>query len=64
MAEPHIPTGGVFWLPFSARTYKVAALDLSGMGDSGKRKEYNAGLRAEEIYGVIEDATWEVHVRC
>jgi len=26
------------------------------MGDSGRRKEYNAGLRAEEIYSVIEDA--------
>ena len=26
------------------------------MGDSGRRQEYNAGLRAEEIYSVIEDA--------
>ena len=42
--------------PFFSKNYKVAALDLSGMGDSGRRKEYNAGLRAEEIYGVIEDA--------
>ena len=42
--------------PFFRKNYKVAALDLSGMGDSGRRKEYNAGLRAEEIYGVIEDA--------
>ena len=45
-----------FLAPFFRKNYKVAALDLSGMGDSGRRKEYNAGLRAEEIYGVIEDA--------
>ena len=45
-----------FLAPFFRKNYKVAALDLSGMGDSGRRKEYNAGLRAQEIYGVIEDA--------
>ena len=45
-----------FLAPFFRKNYKVAALDLSGMGDSGRRKEYNAGLRAEEIYSVIKDA--------
>ena len=45
-----------FLAPFFLKSYKVAALDLSGMGDSGRRQEYNAGLRAEEIYSVIEDA--------
>ena len=45
-----------FLAPFFLANFKVAALDLSGMGDSGKRQEYNAGLRAEEIYSVIKDA--------
>lgn len=42
--------------PFFRAGFRVAALDLSGMGDSGTRAEYNATLRAEEIRAVIEDA--------
>ena len=42
--------------PFFRAGYRVAALDLSGMGDSGMRSEYNATLRAEEIQAVIDDA--------
>lgn len=34
----------------------VAALDLSGMGDSGTRGSYNATVRAAEIGAVIADA--------
>ena len=42
--------------PFFRSGFRVAAIDLSGMGDSGTRPEYNATLRAEEIRAVIEDA--------
>lgn len=42
--------------PFFKAGYRVASIDLSGMGDSGNRDEYNATLRAEEIRAVIEDA--------
>jgi len=45
-----------FIAPFFAARYRVAALDLSGMGDSGTREEYSAGLRAEEIRTVLSDA--------
>ena len=33
--------------------YEVAAIDLSGMGDSGVRQEYSAALRSEEIQHVL-----------
>lgn len=42
--------------PFFRAGFRVAAIDLSGMGDSGSRPEYNATLRAEEIQAVIADA--------
>ncbi|MCC6707435.1 MAG: alpha/beta hydrolase [Gammaproteobacteria bacterium] len=42
-----------FIAPFFTRDYRVAALDLSGMGDSGKRAEYNASLRADEMRAVL-----------
>lgn len=45
-----------FLAPFFVSSYKVAALDLSGMGDSGKREEYSAEIRASEIDAVIQDA--------
>lgn len=45
-----------FIAPFLARDYKVAALDLSGMGDSGWRKDYGASLWAAEIRAVLADA--------
>ncbi|MDP6831237.1 MAG: alpha/beta hydrolase [Alphaproteobacteria bacterium] len=43
--------------PFFRAGYRVAAIDLSGMGDSGSRPEevYNATLRAQEIHAVITD---------
>ncbi|MDA1097934.1 MAG: alpha/beta hydrolase [Proteobacteria bacterium] len=44
--------------PFFRAGFRVAAIDLSGMGDSGNRPKdvYNATLRAEEIRAVIADA--------
>ncbi len=45
-----------FIAPFFTRDYRVAALDLSGMGDSGRRPEYNADLRADEMRAVLHDA--------
>lgn len=42
--------------PLLARDYRVAAIDLSGMGDSGRRDEYSAGLRAAEMRRVIAAA--------
>ena len=42
--------------PFFRSGYRVAAMDLSGMGDSCGRDEYNATLRMEEIRAVIKDA--------
>lgn len=45
-----------FIAPFFGREFRVAALDLSGMGDSGRRETYDAGQRAEEILGVLEHA--------
>ena len=43
-----------FIAPFFTRDFRVAALDLSGMGDSATRAEYNATLRAGEIRAVLE----------
>jgi pimeloyl-ACP methyl ester carboxylesterase len=45
-----------FIAPFFASHRPVAAIDLSGMGDSGRRDDYAADLRAEEIAGVLQDA--------
>ena len=45
-----------FLAPFFTDHYRVAAPDLSGMGDSGHRAEYSAEIRAAELGRVIEDA--------
>ena len=45
-----------FIAPFLAADYAVAALDLSGMGDSGRRAEYDARQRSAEMRAVCEDA--------
>ena len=42
--------------PYFTRHFRVAALDLSGMGDSGRRQSYSAALRVDEMRGVIADA--------
>src|SRR5262249_62262600 len=38
------------------RHYRVAAIDLSGMGDSGRRSNYGSEIRAAEMRAVIADA--------
>ena len=45
-----------FIAPFFADSYQAAAIDLSGMGDSGARQEYLPELWALEIGSVIADA--------
>src|SRR6185369_16059346 len=45
-----------FIAPYFTRDFRVAAIDLSGMGDSGRRREYGSELRAEEMRAVIADA--------
>ena len=50
-----------FIAPFFTRNFRVAALDLSGMGDSGKRPEYDAELRAHEIRAVLAAAALGAH---
>ena len=45
-----------FIAPFFAQNYRVAAIDLSGMGDSGRREKYTSSLRAKEIREVLVDA--------
>jgi pimeloyl-ACP methyl ester carboxylesterase len=45
-----------FIAPYLARDYNVAAMDLSGMGDSGWRKDYAMELFVQEQLGVCEDA--------
>ena len=45
-----------FIAPFFTPNFRVAALDLSGMGDSGHRAHYDANHRAQEILQVLEDA--------
>jgi pimeloyl-ACP methyl ester carboxylesterase len=45
-----------FLAPYFTDHYRVAAPDLSGMGDSGRRPEYSAEIRAAELARVIEDA--------
>lgn len=48
-----------FIAPFFTRHFRVAALDLSGMGDSGARPHNDAHFRAREIRSVIADAGLE-----
>lgn len=45
-----------FIAPFFTPNFRVAALDLSGMGDSGHRPTYAASQRAQEILHVLDDA--------
>ncbi len=42
--------------PFLADCRRVAALDLSGMGDSDWREEYSLDLLVDEVFAVIEAA--------
>ena len=42
--------------PYFTRDFRVAAIDLSGMGDSGWRAHYTSELRAEEIRAVTAAA--------
>lgn len=43
-----------FIAPFFAEQYRVIAMDLSGMGDSGHRPEYTVDLFARDITGLVE----------
>jgi len=45
-----------FIAPFFAAHYNVAAISLSGMGDSGRRPAYSADIRVGDMRGVIADA--------
>jgi pimeloyl-ACP methyl ester carboxylesterase len=45
-----------FIAPYFMRHYRVAAIDLSGMGDSGRRSTYGSDIRAAEMRAVIADA--------
>jgi pimeloyl-ACP methyl ester carboxylesterase len=45
-----------FIAPYFTRDFRVAAIDLSGMGDSGRRENYGSEIRAQEMRGVIADA--------
>lgn len=45
-----------FTAPRLASYYRVVALDLGGMGDSGRRESYDQSLYAREIAAVIRDA--------
>ena len=42
--------------PFFAENFRVAALDLSGMGDSDRRDEYSVDCLVDEIFAVCEAA--------
>ena len=50
-----------FVAPFLAREYSVAAMDISGMGDSGWRDEYALEIFAEEQMAVCKDAGFFAH---
>ncbi|MCB1740586.1 MAG: alpha/beta hydrolase, partial [Gammaproteobacteria bacterium] len=43
-----------FIAPFFTDRFEVAAMDLSGMGDSGTRPVYNASIRAAEIHATLQ----------
>jgi pimeloyl-ACP methyl ester carboxylesterase len=45
-----------FLAPYFMSHYRVAALDLSGAGDSGYRAHYTPDLFAAEVVGVADDA--------
>lgn len=45
--------------PFFANNRRVAALDLSGMGDSEWRDQYSLDLLVDELFAVIEEAELE-----
>ena len=45
-----------FIAPFLAREYSVVAIDMSGMGDSGRRESYTLDMFAKEQMAVCEDA--------
>lgn len=45
-----------FIAPFFTETHSVAAIDLSGMGDSGERAAYRMDLYAQEALAVCEAA--------
>ncbi len=45
-----------FIAPYFTRYFRVAAIDLSGMGDSGRRQSYGSDIRAAEMRAVIADA--------
>jgi pimeloyl-ACP methyl ester carboxylesterase len=46
-----------FIAPYFTRYFRVAAIDLSGMGDSGRRPSYGSEIRAAEMRAVIADAS-------
>src|SRR6185312_5943602 len=50
-----------FIAPYLAKDYNVAAMDFSGMGDSGWRKNYSAEVFAEEQLAVCEAAGMFAH---
>lgn len=45
-----------FIAPLLTPQYHIAALDLSGHGDSGRRREYRSDFWAEEVMAVARDA--------
>src|SRR6266581_4475373 len=45
-----------FIAPFFAEHYRVAAIDLSGMGDSGHREKYSSEMFVNEVISVCSDA--------
>lgn len=45
-----------FIAPYFASNYRVCAIDLSGMGDSGTREIYDPGFWSAEIDAVLQDA--------
>src|SRR5260370_37255755 len=45
-----------FIAPYFTRYFRVAAIDLSGMGDSGRRQSYGSDIRAAEMRAVIAGA--------
>lgn len=49
--------------PFFADRFRVAALDLSGMGDSDWRSRYSLDLVVDEVFAVIEAAQLSTHGR-
>ena len=44
--------------PFLARHYRVAALDLTGHGDSGRREEYGFEVWSAEVLATVEHANF------